>query len=249
MWPPDSDDPKVVPSVTTILDNVAKPGLVAAAGWEVARYAVDSILQWQDLPPDDATQLLAGRHRRAWNQKANLGTDVHDLIAAHIHGDPPVDLDPKTLPYLAGALAFLTDRVHRVIHTEAVVYNLTYDYAGRVDCIAKMDDGPLAVIDWKSGKISPSMALQLAAYANARFVGNPDGTQVTLPRIDQGWVVQLPGDGTYQAYPVPVNGRAFKTFLAYRTIQKWVDDHEGDVLGEPVAGGTDTAATTPTGGN
>jgi hypothetical protein len=246
-WPPDAPE-KVVPSVTTILKHVAKPHLVNAAGWEVARYATEHILRWSDLPPDDATSLLAGVARRVWNQKANLGTDVHKAVEAFLSGEaqPPRD---GVVPYLAGAAAFMAERVHRIVHSEAVVYNLRYDYAGRVDAIAKMDDGDLAVIDWKSGRVNTEMALQINGYAHGEFVGRPDGTTVTLPPITQGWIVQLPGDGTYEATPVPITDRAFKTFLAYRTIQKWADDHEDEALGEPVTGGQDNATTTPQGGN
>lgn len=246
-WPPD-EPTKVVPSVTTILNHVAKPFLVSAAGREVARYATENILKWSELPVDDATQLLAGVARRVWNQKASLGTDVHDAIAKLIDGDTEVALD-ATLPYVAGATAFLTDHVHRVLHSEAVVYNLEADYAGRVDLIATMKDGPVAIVDWKSGRVGSDMALQLNGYAHAKFVGRPDGTQVTLPPITEGWIVQLPGDGTYKAHPVAITPRAFKTFLAYRTIQKWADDHEGEAIGEPIAGGEQPAANTPQGGN
>lgn len=248
-WPPDTDDPTIVPSVTTILGNVARPGLVSAAGWEVAHYATENILKWSELPVDDAAQLLAGVARRVWNRKAELGTDVHDAIEKMIrHGE--MELDAATTPYVAGAAAFLIDHIRRPIHIEETVFNLEFDYAGRPDLIAQTKAGPNAVIDWKSGKVGADMALQLNAYAHARFVGKPDGTQVTLPApIDQAWVVQLPGDGTYKAHPVAVNQRTFKTFLAYRTIQKWVDDHEDEALGEPTAGGEPQAAPTPQGGN
>lgn len=248
VWPPEGEPEHVVPSVTTVLNNVAKQEwLVPAAGWRVAEYAVENILRWEGLPAGDAKQMLAGVARRDWNQKARLGTDVHkaidDAIAAWRGEEPTVDLNEKLTPYLAGAFQFLNDHVARVIHTEEVVYNLTYQYAGRVDCIAALNDGPVAVVDWKSGKVDSDMALQLNAYAHAEFVGREDGTQITLPPIEAGYVVQLPGDGTYIAHPVAITSRAFKTFVAYRTVQEWSDRHADDALDEPVVGGEPAAPT------
>lgn len=233
-WPPD-DPTHVVPSVTTILNNVAKHDwLVPAAGRRVANYAVDNILQWESMPPDDAKKLLAGVARRDWTKKADAGTAAHDAVEAFLNREPVVDLDAN-LPYLAGALLFLQEHIRRVVHYEQVVYNLTYDYAGRTDLIGITHGGPLAVVDWKTGHTSDEHVLQLNAYAHAEFVGQPDGTRIDLPPIEAGWIVQLPGDGTYRAYPVEISDRAFHTFVAYRTVQKWVDDHQKAAMGAPVA--------------
>lgn len=236
VWPPPPEPPeKIVPSVTTILDNHAKQDwLVPAAGRRVADYAVDHVLRWEQMPERDAKTLLAGVARREWDRKANKGTVVHNAVDAYLDGMPTVDLDENLLPYITGALAFLQDHARRVVHHEAVVYNLKYDYAGRVDAICDMVGGSLAIVDWKTGKVGSDMALQLNAYAHAEFVGFEDGGQATLPPINAGWVVQLPGDGTYTAYPVEIDKRHFKTFVAYRTVQKWKDEDEDMALGEPV---------------
>lgn len=241
VWPPDEPE-HVVPSVTTILDNVAKPWLARAAANRVASEAVDTILKWEGLAADDAKRVLANSHTRAWKRKADAGTAVHDAIEAFLDKEPVVDLDEDHLPYLAGALLFLQEHVTRILHYEAVVYNLTYKYAGRVDAICKFKDGSKGPVDWKTGHVSDDHVLQVNAYAHAEFVGEEDGTQLTLPPQQTGYVVQLPGDGSYKAWPVEITPRAFKTFTAYRTVQKWVDDHKEQAFGDPLEPTADSVA-------
>lgn len=237
VWPPPPATPEhIVPSVTTILDHFARHDwLVPAAARRVAEYAVNNILQWESMPPGDAKKLLAGVARREWDRKADKGTVVHKAIDLYLDTDHEfdADLDPEEFPYLAGVIAFLQDhKVRKILHREQVVYNLKYDYAGRVDLIADFG-GPLGVVDWKTGAIGSDMAIQVNAYAHGEFVGREDGTKVRLPPIDLGYVVQLPGDGTYNAYPVEINDDHFKAFAAFRRIQKWKDEHEDGAIGAP----------------
>ena len=238
VWPPQEPHDLVVPSVTTILNNLNKPALPNWAAREVAKYAVENILQWQDLPPDDAVDLLKRAPYRNMKKKGDVGTAVHQAIEGWKQGETPVLDDIDLLPFVAGAAAFVNDNVARPLHVEATVYNRKYKYAGTCDGIFKMKDGATAIVDWKtSNNVYPEHALQLVAYANCDFVGYPNGESVTLPPIDQAWVVHLPGDGTYKAHQVNLTDRAFKTFIALRSLQKWKDDYEADVFGDITKGG------------
>ena len=54
-----------------------------------------------------------------------------------------------------------------IIATELNIFSKKGKYAGRVDCVAKIN-GEITVLDWKSSKsIHESFPLQFAAYANA----------------------------------------------------------------------------------
>lgn len=114
---------------------------------------------------------------------------------------------------------FLLERRPRYLATEATVFNRTEAYAGTGDAWMEVDvplrsllglDPHLRleyagadvsatlvprrlIVDYKSGRaIYPTVALQLAAYARAEFIGLPDRvTQVALPAVDGAAVLHL----------------------------------------------------------
>lgn len=250
LWPPGTDKPELkVPSVTTILSQLSKPALTNWAAKEVATYAVENILAWQDLPADSAIDLLKRAPYRNMTKKGDIGTAVHTAIDSWIGGQPVVE-DLDLLPYVGGALAFMEDHVEKVIHSEVTIFNRTYKYAGTTDLLAELKDpsplgleahGATAIVDWKSGKaIYPEAALQLVGYAYGEFIGTLEGEELQLPKIQLGVIVHLPGDGTYTAKPVTLTPRLWRTFLALRTVQLWKDDFEADALGKSHKGSTKT---------
>jgi hypothetical protein len=248
VWPPNTDRPElVVPSVTTILGQLAKPALTNWAAKEVATYAVEQILAWQDLPADSAIDLLKRAPYRNMTKKGDIGTAVHTAIDSWIGGEPVVE-NLDLLPYVGAAISFMDDQVEKVIHSEVTIFNRTYKYAGTTDSIVTLKDGRTAIVDWKSGKaIYPEVALQLAAYANGEFIGTDDGETLDPPSIDVGIVVHLPGDGNYTSREVPLTPRLWKTFQALRTVQLWKDDYEADALGKAHKGSAKTADVPATG--
>jgi len=243
VWPPNTDTPElVVPSVTTILAKMNKPALPNWAAKSVAEFAHDYSDQWLDLPRDAAIDMLKRAPWRDRDKCAAIGSAVHHAIEAHTTGETSM-VDPDLLPFISGALQFLEDLVAQPIHIEATIFNRTYQYAGTCDVIARLVDGRVAVIDWKTSRsgLYPEVALQLVAYARGEFIGNPDGSSEPLPDIDVGIGVHLPGDATYTAREIELTERAWRTFTALRSVQKWKDDHENDALGRKVSGGGDAA--------
>ncbi len=239
VWPPNTDTHDlVVPSVTTILNNLAKPALVNWAAKEVATYAVENVLSWESLPVADAVDLLKRAPYRNMTKRGDIGTAVHAAIEATASEvDAPV-VDPDLLPYVAGAVRFLADHIDEVVHLEATCFNTTWEYAGTTDAIVRLKDGRTAVVDWKTSKaIYPETALQLQAYAACDFLGWPDGTSEPMPKTDVGIVVHLPGDATYTAKEVEFSDRLFRTFGALRTLQAWKDSYEADVFTKVHKGG------------
>ena len=237
--PPPDGPPVECPSVTTILNNMAKPALVNAAAFEVAKFAYHHRDSWHELDERSALDVLKRAPSRVWGTKRDIGSAVHIAIDAHLkrwtHEEPPVVDDLDLLPYIAGAVRFLDDHVQRVIHSEVTVASLTYGFAGTIDLVAKLRDGSIAVCDWKSGKgVYAESALQLSAYANHEFAVNDDGTRHRIIPIDKGVVVHLTGDGSYVAYPVEFSPQLFRTFVALRTLQRFEDELKPSVLGEPL---------------
>lgn len=245
VWPPNTDQPElVVPSVTTILGQLAKPALTNWAAKEVATYAVDNLPAWENLPANDAVDLLKRAPYRNMSRKGDIGSAVHAAIEATASEDTAPTINVDLLPYVAGAVQFLEDHVDTILHLETTIFNRTWKYAGTCDAILTLKDGRTALADWKTSKnIYPEVALQLQAYAAGEFIGRADGTQLDLPNIDIGMAVHLPGDGTYTAKEVPLSDRLFKTFGALRTLQAWKDDYEADCFTTVHTGGTITETT------
>ena len=238
-WPGEPD--LHVPRVSSIVGALGSKIYENLAAKQVARKAVTDDT-WRSMPEDLAIKWL---EESRW-EKANFGTEIHRIIEEWLH-KPTLEItgvDPDHLNYLTGAIAFLNEHASRIIHVEKTLYNRTYEYAGTADLIAKMRDGNLAVIDWKTGELYPSHALQVVAYMNCEHVEGVDGHLAELPPITTGYVVQLPGDGTFKAHKVDPTPRAFRTFIALRSVQRWRDDFESDAFDSVLEPIEDDVATT-----
>lgn len=224
VWP---ETGEAFPSVTTILKNLESP-FSRATAHNVATYAVDHVLEWEKLPRQTAVDKI----KEAQWGKADFGTEVHRVVQAWL--DVPTleiaDVKPDHLPYLKAAIDWLTKHVQRAIHVEKVVFNPEYKYAGSTDAIVKLRTGELAVVDWKTGGVYHRYALQQVAYARCEWTTSDDGQLVRLPPISKGFIVQLTAEGEYKSYEVDLSPRAFRSFCALRTLQKWKDDHAATAL-------------------
>lgn len=247
MIPDPAPDGPVVecPSVTTILNKINKPALVNWAALEVAKFAVSNPDKWMSLDEQAAVDVLKRAPYRNSRKKMDIGSAVHLAIDTWIKAGKPDSITNPTeldnldlLPYIAGAIRFLNDHVRKIVRSEVTFANLTYRYAGTCDLVATLNDGRVAVIDWKSGKrLYPEVALQLAAYANAEFAVNDDGSRYNVAPATIGVGVHLDGQGGYTAQPVEMSDQLFRTFIALRTLQKWSDTMESSVLGDPLPHG------------
>ena len=241
---PAPDGPPIeCPSVTTIINNINKPALVNWAALEVAKFAATEKEAWTKLEETAAIDVLKRAPYRNSKGKMDIGSAVHIAIDAHLKDRTPAGVqeapeigDLDLLPWIAGALRFLDDHVDRILRSEVTFVNLTYRYAGTGDLVARLKDGRVAVIDWKTGKrLYPEVALQLAAYANNEFCVEADGSRYNLAPITTAVGVHLDGEAGYTAQPVELSDQLFKTFVALRTLQKWKDNFEDTALGEPLA--------------
>ncbi len=176
---PSTGETVTLPSVTDVLKALAKPALET---WKLKMMATGFSLR------PDLVALAASDPYHAGQQAidaakasaaANLGTAVH---AYSVEADAGT-LDLATVApaarsfmerYAAAQQAF----GWRVVHAERSVCNFTMRYAGtfdRIDTISHFEG--CLVADIKSGKaVYPEVALQLAAYANAEWFLEPDGT-------------------------------------------------------------------------
>ena len=94
-------------------------------------------------------------------------------------------------------------------------------------------DAPVVVIvDLKTGKaVYSEVALQLAPYARAEFVGGPDGrTELPMIPVELGAVLHLRADGTYQFRLVRIDQPIFEAFCFAREVYRFVNETAKTVL-------------------
>jgi hypothetical protein len=104
---------------------------------------------------------------------------------------------------------------------EASVFNRAQRYAGTLDALGSID-GRRLLFDWKSGKsVYPEVALQLAAYRHAEFIGMPDGSEFPMPAVDGAVVLHLPPDGNAVLQEVDCGDEVFTMFQFVREVYRW----------------------------
>jgi len=219
------NDGPVLPSVTTIIGVVDKSGpLVGWAKRITAEAAVahrDELEGWVgSFGQDGAVGMLTKAATAQRDKAANAGTDVHALAEALVRGMEP-EIPTELAPYVAAYQAFLDEWRPDFLAAEEMVCNLTHGYAGTLDSIARID-GETWLLDIKTSKgVYPETGLQLAAYANAEFVGRA-GTpkRFRLPRIERCGVIHVRPEG-YRLVPFEVDRSTFGAFLAAKAIHDW----------------------------
>jgi len=159
------------PSVTTILDSIAKPALVPWAANEGAKFFISHA--HEDMKAEDMAKGIRGAYRTSSGQALNIGMEVHKWCEEAIlwrlgKGESPPD--PTRTESLNAVNAFrgwVRDNVVEWLTVEEKVYHRGHKFAGTVDATAIVNDD-YCVIDFKtSGAIYSAYHLQCAAYAKA----------------------------------------------------------------------------------
>lgn len=227
-------------SVTTILSAVPKPALLPWGMKAVATYAVENIDQVSAIArtdPEGAIDLLKRAPYRARDKAADLGTRVHDACEAFRLGKPM----PKWTPDVAGRMQCFTQWLEKYkpefLAVEASVYNRTEQYAGTLDAIVRIN-GQVLLVDYKTSRtgIYGEVALQLAAYRHAEFIGLPDGSEAPMPESDGAaalWIVD--GDLRDECFVgVDTGPQVFSSFLYCREMFRWTQETSKKVLAGPI---------------
>lgn len=192
-----------VPSVTTVLGELAKPALIHWA-WDLGIKQID--------------------YRTYRDELANIGSLAHAMILAHLKSEKP-----DTSAYSAAQIdlaenCFLSylewERQHKLepimieqpLISEAFKYGGTPDYYGKIDNI-------LSLMDFKTGKaIYPEYFYQLAAYSQL-LPNMPDQFRVlNIGRSeDEKFIEQVKSDLTIEWQ---IFQRALEIYQLKRRINK-----------------------------
>ena len=231
-----------LPSVTTILDVIAKPALGPWYAKEERRYFETAMLEVLSRPgARDPEFVLAAVAEavtgvkaadREKQKAAAIGTAVHAGIEWELrrHLGEDAGVAPRLPEAAAWAVESWKDWARSVtlepVAIERTVYCLECGYAGTLDLYARVKGIP-TVLDWKSGKaIYPEAFLQNLAYRHA-------ATRAGLPST-QGLIVRLPkhlDDPAWEVMPVPAV-LTLDDFLAALRLWRWQRSMSGQPTGD-----------------
>jgi len=241
-WYQIHDDKPEYPSVTTILQVIGKPALIAWSAKVEREMVTNASLGlyrdihgtplMSDMAYLNTLQTRLGKdraHKKELEKAADIGSQTHALIEWNLRASLMQEAGPSPRVTDKATWAFMAweDRKKSVnlkpIWIEQTVWSDTYGYAGTMDLLAEVN-GKLTVVDWKTGKaIYPESYLQNAAYRHAlREMGHGDPVQ--------GIIVRLPKnteDPEFEAKTVPESEAVlFEIFLHTFKLWKWAQKGE-----------------------
>lgn len=188
------------PSVTTVLKEAPK---------DLSQYAANNTLRWaienKDLflnrLPDDLQRMGQYRWKDVTNERAEIGTGIHETIEAEHRGtwNFPV-LGPEQRQIMDQWERFKEKYEVTPLRSEFTVWNFTHDYAGTTDGLwwitdRKTGERRLYLSDIKtSKKIWETHWMQLGALING---------EVIMEEVDDRWVEVAPNDLHDWSHVVP----------------------------------------------
>ena len=251
-------------SVTTILQALPKDGLKWWAAKTVAEFAYDRSKTWFTMDRAEAIDWLKREPLRFTEGRADVGKAIHAAAEAWVLKKPLrgdfVEEEQKAIGHF---LDFVDRLKPRFLLTEASVFHRRQKYAGTLDAVVEIPYGLLLelaggnpnlipwdpgdrdfvrlLIDYKTGGdieedkgVYPEVALQLAAYAKAEFIGAPNGAEVPLPDVDGAAVLHVQAAG-WRLVPVDaLREDVFRAFLYVREVFRWIEVISKEVLGTPL---------------
>ena len=220
--------------VTSVTGMLPKPFLKFWSTKLAAEWAVENVGTVTNLitsgEKDAAVDLIKKAPDRYTKIAADRGTAIHDLVEKANIGQATGVIHPDFRPDMEQYEEFLRSFEPDFLEVEATVWSDTYGYAGTLDGICQIDDEVL-IYDLKTGKsVYSEVALQLAAYKNADYIINADGTQREIPHIDGAFVVHLRPEG-FRVVPVRIDDDVFEVFKALLQIVEWDTSIQKTVLG------------------
>lgn len=222
-------------SVTGAIDVINKPALMAWAARLTAEYAVANHDVFRTMidrgDRDGAVRWLKGEPFANRDKAAARGTLVHAHAEAIVQGlGTPADAAEEERPFVDSYVRWLEQVKPQFRLVEAMVANLEHDYAGTLDAMALIG-GHLWLLDIKtSSGVYPTTALQLAAYANAEFIGMPgDPKKYRIPNPTRYGVIHVRPEST-QLVEYQVTEFEWHAFLAALRLSRWVNGRGKSVM-------------------
>lgn len=242
-----------VPGVTSVVGMLPKPFLTFWAAKMTAEAAVDNLDAVRGIAErdrDGAIDYLKGSHRRYTKARADVGSAAHDVFERIMNGEHVGRVHPDIQAHVRHFSEFMTAVNPELVSAENVAWSDEHVYAGSYDAILRvwLDESGrptpdrsgqphLVMVDYKTSKSTyPDVALQLAAYAHADRIVDPDGNEEPMPEFDGGAVLHVT-ESEWSFRPVDISREVFAHFLHLRETFKWDRETSKGVLGKPLVRG------------
>lgn len=184
-----------VPSVTTVLKLTNKEALVQWAANLTANFAATQTDMILTRTVQDATRGLAYHWKNFRDERAEVGTAVHEYIQADLEGEwlLPELWDKEVAQCVEQYLAFRTEHTVEPYFVETTLWSEKYGYAGTADFIGLID-GEMWSLDNKTSKSTwPEHEYQIAALENCDYAlvevpeGTPESVEYVNPKKESSW--------------------------------------------------------------
>lgn len=218
-----------LPSVTTILSVISKPGLMnwqSKHGALKALNVMQKVLEKSPYIHDAIKAELGDNFFKDGNslaaEAADYGTRAHGIIEKVLKGE----IRQEEAIIMAGAepvekaiqafLKWWNDNDFQVLKSESIVYSGKFQYAGTCDVILKNDEG-IILGDFKTSRsIWPEYSLQTVAYKYA-------AEEMSGQKIQKVMIFRFGKDGSFQDYTVPnlKHPDLFDRFIDAKRLWEW----------------------------
>lgn len=217
----------LVPGATTILGVMNKPFLVpwsAKMVWSALTGKYKQIKKGTEEEYEKLILEAKGAAGRKSKDARDSGTLAHDWVEKYIGAKMKGEIYAEVLKDEEAQHAIdeflLWEASHKVeyLASELVLGSKEHLFAGKIDCVAVVDEVP-TVLDWKtSSMISDDHLLQLAGYSILLEENGAD----PLPR--KRMVVRLPKkkDETWEERLEGVSLYDNEIFLHLRAVERWM---------------------------
>lgn len=153
---PDKTTVGPLKSVTGVLGIVAKPALVPwAAKLAALTFEAEILRRGKDaFRPEvlrEIVEIAKNAHRKTAGDAADLGTEIHAILDAIIHGKEPELVRPELVEPTAAFKAYRLQSDIEIVATEIAVASLEHLFGGRIDWIGySKARGGWGIGDWKT---------------------------------------------------------------------------------------------------
>lgn len=215
-------DGEPVPSVSTISKlGGGCEGLIKWSSQVTAEYSFDHQELATSLERQAFVDLVATEARRARDEAARAGVQVHELAQQLLAGQE-VQVPDYLVPMVRQAINLIERHDMQAFASEVLVGSRSYSYGGRLDTISSLttvERGQhTGLVDWKTGKSFWSdVAMQLAGYAYADFWVDSHGTEQPMPQLEAFYIAHIRADSA-ELYPIVVTPETWQAFRAARRL-------------------------------
>ena len=223
--------PEPLPSVTSILSTISKPGLISWEKEVAIDYARVNISKYIKNIEDKNLDGLHEIFENAKNQPnfiktkaGEFGTKAHKFIELLLQKKVDADVQTNMKWIYKNFNDWQNEYNFKSLEEEKYLYSSKYGYAGTADSIGLVNE-TLFMLDWKTSKsLYIENLLQVSAYANAY-------TEMTGDKISNAGVLRLNKyKSGYEFKIIDDLNKYFITFRAALWLWRFINDPESSYI-------------------